>query len=289
MSLFRGVWAFFFFFTFWHSPSFEDPAFLRFSHACYAVRRVRPSLTISGLRTVLSVAAAGRPLGYEEISTTVGHEYSATAHQIAALADGRGRHAGLRLLTRAKSDHGREREVTCTRLGQAIALRYVKQREQLLTCGEHRELIRATTLPAFEKVSERNAALTLGTLSAFLFIATHQESFGYDGSPANIITSQIGLRNLSKHLRVLEVGDGTSGSQLIETHPQDYDNRIRLPVLTSAGLNLVCELVAALTKAPVIPPRKPHAASLDKLETKQDISMLKDDDFDDFGNIDNMN
>lgn len=90
------------------------------------------------------------------------------------------------------------------------------------------------------------------------------------------------MSNLPKHLAVLEHGvDGARHSQLVEFQVHDYDQRIRLPRLTPAGLALEGELVETLTARPARPARLPRPEALDRLDSPDDIHLLGDEDFDD--------
>lgn len=264
------------------SPSFGAPEFRHFRAACQAARREQPSLTVNGLRTLLHVAAAAAPLSYQDLAERLGHGYEQTAHQIAALADGRAGRAGLGLLQRRAGPQDRMRAVTCTDRGRALAGRFPFGRQGPLTDEEAAGQIHSRVLPALEAILQCNPGLTLGTLCVFLSIAGDPERFAYDGEPARVIAEELGLSNLPKHLSVLEHGiEGDARSRLVEFQVNEYDQRIRLPRLAPAGLALACAVVAALTGRPAAPPRLPRPEALDRLDSPQDIHLLDDEDFDD--------
>lgn len=276
-----GGIAFFFFFNFPSSPSFSAPEFRRFCEACYSLRRAHPSLTVSALRCILTVAQAERALGYDEVADRLGQDYELTAHQIAALSDGRGAQKGLGLLHRAQGRHQRARLVSATLAGQTYAHSLVAVADQTLSAGDNAALIADRVLPAIDAVLSRNPKITLGTLCVFLYVVTHQEAFAYQGLAVRIITNDLGISNLPKHMRALEMGAGDwASSQLISFKPHDYDNRIRLPCLTTAGLSLACDLIACLTAQPISPPRMPRAEALDRLDSPDCMDQLGDEDFD---------
>lgn len=277
-----GGSAFFFFFTFPMSPSFGSEEFQRFCAACYAARRARPTLSVNALRTVLTVAQAGSAISYQELAKQLGHDAGATAHQVAALADGRSGRSGLELLERLPGDRASSRRVVCSADGAVLAGQFLFPTDEPLASPAAVARIRPRILPALETVLRRNPDLTLGSLCAFLYIAEHPEAFAYDGQPIKLITEAIGLHNLPKHLAVLEQGvDGDHQSRLIGFQVNDYDRRVRLPYLTGAGLALQCELIEVLTGQPIEPPRLPLPEALDGLNSPADVHLLGDDDFDD--------
>lgn len=240
---------------------------------------MRPTLTLNSLRTVLTVATAERPLAYRELADLLGHDYEATAHQIAALDSGRGGRAGLGLLKR--TGKGRSRLVTSTGRGCAFTLRFLSREERAAPHDVQISRLRERVIPALEIILGRNPGMTLGTCASFLYIASHEARFAYDGMPAKIISEALGISNLPAHLRVLNEGGGHgSSAQLIDFYTNEYDQRIRLPRLTSAGLGLKCDLVSALTGSAVETPRLPKPTSLDRLDSPEDIDTLDDDDFD---------
>lgn len=264
------------------SPSFGSEEFRHFCAACYATRRARPSLSVNALRTVLTVAQAGSAISYQELARQLGHDAGATAHQVAALADGRSGRPGLGLLERLPGDPGSSRMAACSADGIAIAQQFIVPADESLTSQTSASRLGTRILPALEAVLRRNPDLTLGSLCAFLYIAEHPEAFAYDGQPIKVVTEAIGLHNLPKHLAVLEQGiDGDDQSRLIDFQVNDYDRRVRLPYLTTAGLALKCDLVEALTGETVEPPRLPQPEALDQLDTPADIHLLDDSDFDD--------
>ncbi len=231
---------------------------------------------------MLTVAAADGPLPYQDLADMTGQDYTPLAHQIAALADGRDRHTGLGLLERQPGRHARARLVTCTPEGRNFAQRFVIPRKMPAPDGAEASLRLDRSLSALDAVLERNPKLSLGTFCVYLFIATHPEDFAYEGLPTRIIAEALTLSNLPKHLKILETGiKGAPPSQLIGFHINEYDQRIRLPFLTKAGVALQCALVAALTGKTVEAPRLPHATALDHLESPEDIAQLTDEDFDD--------
>lgn len=265
-----GGSAFFFFFNIPTSPSHGAPQFRQFCDACYGLRRRYPTLTVAALRTILVIARADTPITYQDAAEQTGQEYAATAHQIASLADGRGKQAGLGLLQRLPGAHSRARRVHCT----AEAMDHVAQ--FAAEPGGSVERV----LNVLAAILTRAPKMSLGTLCVYLYIATHQARFAYDGEPAKIIATDLGISNLPKHLKILEFGTDQAPA-LLGFHTHDYDQRIRLPYLTKDGLVLHYDLVHALTGRPVAKPRMPQPQALDRLETPEDIDQLADEDFDD--------
>lgn len=225
---------------------------------------------MAALRTLLVIARSGVPVTYQNVVEQTGQDYVATAHQIAALADGRGKQPGLGLLQRLPGAHSRARRVQCT----PAAMEHVAQFAEKPNGSVERVLHALTVILAHAP------KLSLGTLCVYLYIASHQDKFAYKGQPAKIIATDLGLSNLPKHLKLLEFGTDRV-SALVGFHIHDYDRRIRLPYLAKKGLMLHYDLVLALTGRPVPPPRMPQPQALDRLATPKDIDHLSDEDFDD--------
>ncbi|MCX7568076.1 hypothetical protein OS189_17170 [Sulfitobacter sp. F26169L] len=230
----------------------------------------------------MTVARADGPLTYQELADLVGQPYVTLAHQIAALSDGRDRSPGLGLLSRQQGRHTRARVVTCSDVGLSDIQPFIVQQDQSPYNEATAADILSRTLSALDAVLERYPKLTLGSLCVYLFIATHQEKFAYFGEPVKIISRGLELSNLPKHLKVLEIGATKSPSTgLIGFHTNEYDQRIRLPFLTQAGIALECALVTALTGKETVAPKVPRAEALDALDSPTDVPTLEPEDFDD--------
>lgn len=219
-------------------------------------------------------------MAYQELADLVGQDYVPMAHQIAALSDGRDRRSGLGLLERQSGRHARARLVACSDAGKSFVQRFVAEPDDSTSSKNAMADIISRTLLALDAVLARNPKISLGTLCVYLHIATHQDDFAYEGRPVRDIAEHLGLSNLPNHLRVLE-GASDAASQLVGFHVNEYDQRIRLPYLTNAGVALQCALVSALTRREVQTPRVPHPEALDALETPADMHQLTEADFDD--------
>lgn len=229
---------------------------------------------------MLTVAQVAGPLTYQEVADLVGQPYVPLAHQIAALSDGRDKAPGLGLLSRQQGRHARARVVTCSDVGLSNIRPFIVQKGQSADgeIGEADALSR--TLTALNAVLEHNPRLTLGSFCVYLFIATHQEEFGYVGEPVKIISRELELSNLPKHLKILEISAAKSTSSgLIGFQKNEYDQRIQLPFLTPAGVALQCALVTALTGKEAVTPKVPRAEALDGLDSPADVPTLAPDDF----------
>src|SRR3989338_3034867 len=97
----RGVSTFFFFFLPSSSPHYEHPRFKRFCDACARVRTQFPTLTLSPLRTFLTIAEAGASsLSYDHIASKAGIDYMQAAQNTGFLSTGGAGHGGIELAPR---------------------------------------------------------------------------------------------------------------------------------------------------------------------------------------------
>lgn len=231
-------------------------------------------MSLQGLRTVLTVAAAGESLSYADLAYHLQQPYEATAHQIGGLSEGRGKRPGQKLLVRC-GDTG-ARQVSCSMLGTAIARRFVTP--GLSNPEACRDDLRTRILPAIDAALARQP-FSLGTFCVYLYVATHQKDFAVEGRPTRAISEGTGVHNLARHFRLLE-GDRASPSKgLLRFEHHDYDGRTRLPRLSDAGLRLEVDLVEAVTGRAVPQVRLPRPEALDRLDSYDDIDQLDEADF----------
>lgn len=278
--------AFFFFFQAAHSPDYESPEFIAFCEACFAVRRFKPTLTLSALRTVLAIASEAELPTFEQVSARLGQDYSPTMHQIGQLAEGRGTRDGLKLLKRIKQPGTRIKKVALSRTGRAVAHRMLLQAErdalfalpQEVRAERLAEMIGARVLPALDHVVRQFPTMTLGTFCVLLYVVRHQADFAYEGRPAKEITDALGISNLVKHLSNLGLGrEGQPGFGLLDPVAHGHDGRITLPALSVTGTALISGICGfLLARAPVVPKRI-RAEKLVELEKPSDVAEADDD------------
>lgn len=271
------------------SPDFETPEFSNFCHACFAVRRFKPTLTIAQLRTALTVSASTRPMGFREVANSAEIKYGQATHQIAQLADGKGSDPGLKLLVRQKEEGRRSSFVKPSRTGKAIACCYAlpEERDSALTLDavKRSEMLAAhlkqSILPAFNEVTSRAQGLSLGSFCVLLHVTLKQFEIAFEGRPLHEVSSSIGISNVPRHISFLSEGTPKrKGLGLIELTRNPEDRRLTLPKPSEAGIELMTAVCSRLLHRPAAQLRRPKPTSIEALDAPVDAATLKKDDFD---------
>lgn len=282
--------VFFFFFVPASSPHYEDPRFQHFCDAFAHARAQFPSMTLSALRTFLTVAgwSAGSGIGYDEVAHRAGIDYVQAAHHLEQLSDGRAGQGGLGLTARREETDRRFRTVTITDLGAALARRFILPGSALVAEGapqtQHatlRDALQRGPLQATQFAADAMPGIALGTFTVLLEITRQEAKFAYEGRPAKEIAEQLGISNLAKHISILAQGlKGREGFGLVETVPHPVDRRIKLPRLTAQGHRIVSGIAARVCDADPLVPRRAKSEKVADLEGPDLIEGLNDDDFD---------
>lgn len=280
MDLVREGSAFFFFFFWPSSEDFESEEFRRFCEVCYRVRAFKPTVSVSGLHAVLSVAASfPDAVAYERFAMLTEQPYNSAAIQAAQLSEGRGKLTGLRLLRRVPGADRKQKLLLPSRTGRAVARVF---------CGSHEvsdqdcaKYLLETIVPVFHMVRQQAPTLKLGTFCVLLAVAQNAERFGARGDPSGLIAEQLGLSNLPKHFEHLSSGsDKRPGLELVELQKHPHNRRITLPKLTGKGVQLVANIAAALQHKPPSAVRFPKEDKLREAPSPDDVKAFSDDDFD---------
>lgn len=285
----RGVSTFFFFFLPSSSPHYEHPRFKRFCDACARVRTQFPTLTLSPLRTFLTIAEAGASsLSYDHIASKAGIDYMQAAHHIEYLSTGRAGHEGIELVTRREDADRRYRTVTITEKGRDLARRFVSpeiglefNEEPIVEAARLSEALRSGPLPAIHFATNALPGAALVTLTVLLEIARNEVRFGLEGLPAKTIAAQLGISNFPRHLSILSEGlKGRDGLGLVECITSPEDRRIKLPRPTAKGHRVVSQIAALVCGEALIVPRRAKLEKAIELASADMISSLDDADFD---------
>tara|TARA_R110002012_G_scaffold278195_1_gene465754 strand:+ start:1056 stop:1949 length:894 start_codon:yes stop_codon:yes gene_type:complete len=271
-----GGFAFFFFFQGFTSPDFESAAFRRFCEVCYRVRRFKPTLTLSSLQAIITVAAEEEPVSYDRLAELCGVDYTTAAFHAAILSDGRGRRPGANLLIRepAPGHDRRAKNLVLARGGRAIANLFATVNVETASSAD---FLKCSILPALRMALNAAPDLNLTTFSVLLFVAQNNVRFAHYGEPAATIADALGLTNLPRNLAKLAEADGGC---LLELMKNPNDRRITLPTLTQAGLSLVANIAAVLQDKEPDQVRQPKAESLRQAETPEDVRNFTQADFD---------
>lgn len=273
---------FFFFFLPAASPHYEDPRFAAFCAACASTRASYPFMTVGLLRTVLTIAASGKPhLTYAEAADLTGMDYDSALYQIGQLSEGRGRQPGLGLVSMNALDVLGKRTLSLSGKAEGLIKAFLSpdDRNGVFAHGLWPVVgpVRALSL-----VSEKLSAMSLGTLTVFLEVARLQEKFAFNGLAARSLIEPLQINNLPRHLAILADGlNGRPGHGLIKLVPHRSDGRKKLPELTAAGHELLSEMVAKLLNEHVFVPRLPKPDILKGLDSPDNIADLDDDAFTD--------
>lgn len=286
----RGGRAFFFFFSAFLSPDFESEEFRRYCEACYRVRAFKPTLTLSGLHSVLAVAANDAPISYGELAEVVGLSYSTTSIQAAILSDGRGSQPGLKLLKRLPGRNRREKCLVVSRTGRAVAKLFcgvestaaVQQASGDVKIPEETyRRLQETVIPALKVALQVAPDINLTTYSVLLFIAQNSERFGHFGDPSSHIAKELGISNLPRNLAKLSDGSsGRHGLALVELRKSPADRRVTHPSLSKKGLAVVANTAARLLEKAPSPVRQPKGEKLLEAGSPEDVAGFDDEDFD---------
>lgn len=280
--------AFFFFFAAPTSPDFEEEAFRAFCAACFRLRAKKPTLTVAGLRALLVVAAAREPLTFEEFARRTRQGYNSAAIQGAQLAEGRGSMRGLRLLKRIPGKDRRQTLLVPSRLGAAVACLFCKigqgsassPKPDAESSAVADTYLDTAIIPALGLVTDKAPDLALGTFCVLLFSILNSQRFGHFGEPSSIISREIGISNLPKHLENLSDGSvARPGFGFIELRKYDHNRRIVHPVVTARGLKLLADFAAILRHKDPSPVLRPREDRLGAAASPQEVVNFSEDDF----------
>jgi hypothetical protein len=254
------------------------------------VREIKPTLSLRGLQTVLTVATAQDALTYNSVSDATGQSYSSTSIQLALLSDGRGKQVGLDLIRRVPGEDRRQKKVLVTKGGAVIANHFLQNPENYTASPEDLAQLRQTVLPALRQVLSIAPDITLGTLCVLLYIVQHNVRFGLKGSPSVTISKVLRISNLPRHLTNLSTGTGSrEGLGLVEMiSGQGQDKRVVVPAPSGKGLKLVANVAATLQCKQPSPIKTPKPDRLAHDALIADMDSLEDDDFE-FTEIEWMN
>lgn len=263
---------------------------MNFCKACYAVRKMKPTLSLRGLQTVLTVATSLDALTYNSVSDATNQSYSSTSIQLALLSDGRGKQAGMELIRRVPGEDRRQKKVLVTQSGAVIANLFLQNPEDYIASPEDMAHLRQTVLPALRQVLSIAPDITIGTFCVLLYIVQHNVRFGLEGSPSVTISNDLHISNLPRHLANLSTGTGSrEGLGLIEMiSDQGLDKRVVVPAPSDKGLKLVANVAATLQRKQPSPIKTPKPERLAHDALISDMDRLEDDDFD-FTEIEWMN
>ncbi len=235
---------------------------------------------MSGLHAALSVAASyPRAVAYERFASLTDQPYNSAAIQAAQLSDGRGKLTGLRLLRRVPGADRKQKMLLPSRTGRAIARLFCDVRGG--SDQDCEQYLFETILPVFQLALQNAPSIKLGTFCVLLSVAQNAERFGARGDPSGIISEELGLSNLPKHMENLSSGsDARPGLELVELQRHPLNRRISLPKLTEKGLRLVANIAAALQHKPPSAVRFPKEEKLRDAPSPDDVKAFSDDDFD---------
>lgn len=274
--------AFFFFFLAFSSPDYESQAFKTFCKACYRVRKFKPTLSLRGLQTVLTVAAAQKALTFSEVAALTGQSYSVTSIQLAILSDGRGKQPGLKLIRRVPGDDRRQKKVILTRAGAIMAGLFIPNPEGRRVSPDDLPILRLNVLPAVRLLHKEAPNITLGTLCVLLYIIQHNQRFGFEGVPSVTISQDIGISNLPRHLENLSTGrrsrEGLGFVEMISGNA--HDRRVVVPRPTDKARDLMANVAATLQQKKPSPVKIAKPDALKNAASPADVDNFNDDDFD---------
>lgn len=247
-------------------------------------------MTISGLRTFLTVAAWGAEtgLGYDDVARLAGLDYIQAAHQLELLSNGRAGQEGLELVVRREEADRRFRSVTLSDLGTNLAKRFAGPEVHLGSEGSPqaedaalRDALQRGPLPAIQFATNALPGISLGSFTVLLEITRQEAAFAFDGKPAKVIAEQLGISNFARHLSVLGSGSkDRKGFGLIEIISNVDDRRIKLPKLTAEGHRIMSEIAARVCEEERVVPKRVKPEKLEHVTEPSEITFLDDDDFD---------
>lgn len=268
-------------------PEYETPEFREFCDACYATYRSNSSISFSGLQAVLTVAAARGPLDYDALSARLDQSYATTSTMAGALSDGRGPKPGLGLLKRVPGEDRKQKKLTPTEDGYAIAKRFAKSSlakaaightesvDEKITLSDH---LTHRSLPAVKIMLRSAPEIQLSTACALLYVCQNQRRFFEDQEHSSIIAEELRLSNLTRTLDRLADGYASfPGFGLLELHKKPTDRRVTLPGLSPAGSSLLSSMAARLQELPAEAVLKSHQESMVLAPEKEDMEQAEDD------------
>ncbi len=246
------------------------------------MRKRKPTLSLRGLQTVLTVASAREALTYNSVRDATRQTYSSTSIQLALLSDGRGKQPGMGLIRRVAGEDRRQKKVLITQSGAEIANIFLQKPEDATASVADLAEFRETILPALRQVLTVAPDITLGTFCVLLYLVQHNERFGLKGSASVTISNDLHISNLPRHLANLSTGSGSrEGLGLIEMiADQENDRRVVVPAPSQKGLNLVANVAATLQRKKPAPVKTPKPERLAQDATMEDVAGFGDDDFD---------
>lgn len=233
----------------------------------------------------VAAEAEGR-MSYDQIAEVSGLDYTAAAHHVAQLADGRAGNDGAQLLIRDKEPGQRVKFVSLSKQGFSLLQGFLdkdvlppetafQQRQRPEVAG----FFRTSTLPALQKIDATLPGASLGTVAVLLYIANSLQHFCYEGVPSKLIADDTGVSNLVRHLKLLTLAKPEWPiGPLIKNIS---DKRRVNPTLTDAGTAFIAEIAGLVLQKEPAPVRKPKDEALLALESPSQIFDLEDGDYED--------
>lgn len=208
----------------------------RLMEATYQVLKVQPTITLSGIRALISVHQNGGPMGYQDLADRQDSSYRDAALLAAILSDGRGAQKGSDLLERVRGGDRREKRLILTDRGRQIC-------DLLSGADPDGSDPLDSVLRTFDLISCHDAKMSLSTAFAFLRVGLNDHLIREYLLPAGAIFQNRPMSNLPRRLSALEqVG-------LVKRLTVPGDGRVSPPVLTGQGQGLLTELRALAPQA----------------------------------------
>lgn len=208
----------------------------RLMEATYQVLKVQPTITLSGIRALISVHQNGGPMGYQDLADRQDSSYRDAALLAAILSDGRGAQKGSDLLERVRGGDRREKRLILTDRGRRIC-------DLLSGADPGGSDPLDSVLQSFDRLSCTDPKMRLTTAFVFLRVGLNDHLIREYRIPAVSIFQNRPMSNLPRHLSALQ------GIGLIDRLAVSGEGNTRPPVLTGQGLGLLTELRALAPQA----------------------------------------
>ncbi|MFG6572187.1 hypothetical protein ACGYLO_11335 [Sulfitobacter sp. 1A13353] len=211
-----------------------------FQSACFNVRKMRATITLTGVRTVLEVACAEKPISYEGLAAAIGSSLNNTYMQVAVLSDGHAGQPGAGMLERTQGEDRNKIHLTLTSEGRALVKNFT---EAIDGCST--QYLQHAIIPAINAPRQLKANMTLGAFCVLMYIDRNCDRFDNEEA-SGIIARDLKLSNLPRILYLLSNGtEARSGLGLIDL-PRAANRRKVVPRLTMAGRHLLSDITNIL-------------------------------------------